>query len=353
MSQQTAVDLPDPIGSDGGGDNGGFANADDLLAQLAGEEVDRLLNEADEGAPEPLNIDLQAVSAPATSAAAYPAPVAPDAPVGKAAAPATAPADPNQAALDDLFNELNKAEIPGAPKAPVAAAPAAGAASAAAPAAAASDPDQAALDDLFNELNKAEIAGAPAAAVSTAPVAPTPAPAPVSQAIAAPVAAAPADAAVADEKPIEQTIAERGEDLAAQALRENPDAVPVAEPSAADALAAEMAEDEAAHAAAMDRLEQVSAEEVDHDAVAAAAVAQAAALAGVEIDEDALGIELDAEAEADAGAHVPLLVRVLEWVNSPLAGFPDRVREALGKVALVTTVNAVAVLTYVLLFRRH
>jgi hypothetical protein len=66
----------------------------------------------------------------------------------------------------------------------------------------------------------------------------------------------------------------------------------------------------------------------------------------------ALGIELDAEADAQASSHVPLLVRVLEWVNSPLGNLSDRVREALGKVALVTTMNAVAVLTYVLIFRR-
>jgi hypothetical protein len=46
-------------------------------------------------------------------------------------------------------------------------------------------------------------------------------------------------------------------------------------------------------------------------------------------------------------------VRILEWVNSPLAGLSDEIREALGKVALVTTLNAVAVLTYVLVFRRH
>jgi hypothetical protein len=39
-------------------------------------------------------------------------------------------------------------------------------------------------------------------------------------------------------------------------------------------------------------------------------------------------------------------------VNAPLSGFSDGAREGLGKVALVTTVNAVAVLAYVLIFRR-
>ena len=52
---QTAVDLPDPLGgkSDGGA---ALKSADDLLAQLAGDEVDRLLSEADASTPGPLNV---------------------------------------------------------------------------------------------------------------------------------------------------------------------------------------------------------------------------------------------------------------------------------------------------------
>jgi hypothetical protein len=67
------------------------------------------------------------------------------------------------------------------------------------------------------------------------------------------------------------------------------------------------------------------------------------------IDED----EVDLDAGPAEEFQPPLLVRVLEWINAPLSGLSDAAREAVGKVALVTTLNAVAVLTYVLLFRRH
>jgi hypothetical protein len=50
---------------------------------------------------------------------------------------------------------------------------------------------------------------------------------------------------------------------------------------------------------------------------------------------------------------LPLLLRPLEWLNAPLVMCSERVREALGKVAIVTLVNAVAVLLYVILFRKH
>lgn len=67
---------------------------------------------------------------------------------------------------------------------------------------------------------------------------------------------------------------------------------------------------------------------------------------------------LNAEEEADAGidapaAAVPAPLRVLAWVSSPLDSFPDHVRELIGKVAILTSVNALAVLIYVLFFRQH
>jgi hypothetical protein len=57
--------------------------------------------------------------------------------------------------------------------------------------------------------------------------------------------------------------------------------------------------------------------------------------------------------EPAAAAAVPVLVRVLSWMNSPLDSCPDHVREAVGKVAILTAVNAVSVLVYVLFFRHH
>jgi hypothetical protein len=47
------------------------------------------------------------------------------------------------------------------------------------------------------------------------------------------------------------------------------------------------------------------------------------------------------------------LVTALKTVNAPAQNMPEALRELLGKVALVTTFNAVAVLIYVLLFHRH
>lgn len=49
---------------------------------------------------------------------------------------------------------------------------------------------------------------------------------------------------------------------------------------------------------------------------------------------------------------VPLLLKPLVWANAPLAACPDRVREAAGKIAIVTFVNAVGVLVYTFAFHR-
>ena len=81
-------------------------------------------------------------------------------------------------------------------------------------------------------------------------------------------------------------------------------------------------------------------------------------------ERDALSLanladEADAAAEQDAAeaagqkaaSRVEPVIRALEAVNAPLAFLPDAVRDALGKVAIVTLVNALAVLIYVLFFR--
>ena len=54
--------------------------------------------------------------------------------------------------------------------------------------------------------------------------------------------------------------------------------------------------------------------------------------------------------ESDA---LPILLRPLVWLSAPLEACPESLREVVGKVAIVTLVNAVAVLAYVLLFRKH
>jgi hypothetical protein len=55
----------------------------------------------------------------------------------------------------------------------------------------------------------------------------------------------------------------------------------------------------------------------------------------------------------DLDADVPLFLKPLVWLNSPLEMFPEQFRETLGKIAVLTLVNAIAVLAYVVLFRRH
>jgi hypothetical protein len=54
----------------------------------------------------------------------------------------------------------------------------------------------------------------------------------------------------------------------------------------------------------------------------------------------------------DDGAE-PFLVRVLEWMNAPFAALSDRARDTIGMLAVLTFFNALAVLLYVLMFRRH
>src|SRR5215213_6870575 len=101
---QAAVDLPDPLDAP---PPSSLSGTDDLLAQLAGDEIDRLLAEA----------DVEQTSSPA------PAPVTPidTAPAATTAAveamPSVAPAGPSAAASlpgdDDLNALLNQLEESG------------------------------------------------------------------------------------------------------------------------------------------------------------------------------------------------------------------------------------------------
>ena len=55
--------------------------------------------------------------------------------------------------------------------------------------------------------------------------------------------------------------------------------------------------------------------------------------------------------EDDGSPRLPLYLRPLEWVNFPLSRCTEDARDAVGKVAIVTLVNALAILLYVLIFR--
>lgn len=48
-----------------------------------------------------------------------------------------------------------------------------------------------------------------------------------------------------------------------------------------------------------------------------------------------------------------ILMRILELINAPFAACPDVLRDALGKIAILTLMNSLAVLLYLFLFRRH
>lgn len=303
------VDLDDPAN---GRNGAALSSADDLLAQLAGDEVERMLSEADAAAPEPLNIDRAvpdlATGGPSAVAIQVADPAIVKPPAITAPTSDDAVLEATEAALDGLFDEPD-----------------------------ASSPQSALLE--------AAPQSAPSAAPSGDPI-------------------APAKAAPIDKQSIEEVITQRAQDLIAQArLDADLDPLPVATDaplSAADALAAEMDEDERAHMAALKRMKEGSpAKPPDPSPLSAKASAPVESLpasdavaaqnsATTQIDEDKVDFT-----PLDKAARVPLLIRVLELINAPLAGFSDSVRAAIGKVAIVTMLNAVGVFVYVVVFRRH
>lgn len=52
-------------------------------------------------------------------------------------------------------------------------------------------------------------------------------------------------------------------------------------------------------------------------------------------------------------APLPRYLKPLEWLNAPLDTCPAGVRQLLGKAAILTLINALAVLAYVLVIRKH
>jgi hypothetical protein len=48
---------------------------------------------------------------------------------------------------------------------------------------------------------------------------------------------------------------------------------------------------------------------------------------------------------------LPIVLKPLAWLSAPLDRFPDEVRETLGKIAILTIVNALAVFAYVMMLR--
>jgi hypothetical protein len=113
-------------------------------------------------------------------------------------------------------------------------------------------------------------------------------------------------------------------------------AAPTSAPAAAATAAA------LADAAEQERL-KVLAAELEVDKPAAAAPAPAAAPAATP--------PADAPAAEPKPQPIPLLIRPLIWINAPFAFLPEPARSLLGKAAVLTLINASALLVYVALFR--
>jgi hypothetical protein len=323
---QATVDLPDPLDqqpppADAGG-------VDDLLAQLAGDEIDRLLAEADAEAPaaaaaapidarvDPIDFsETPAVPVAATTAAAEPVPrLSPNSPLARLNALADLPPEPGDAPAD---GEL------ATPPQTAAAPPAAAEAESTDDNATVDAATLASLDAIASELDATPSSddGIAAGAGEVAPAEPAPAtpgllaPGAVEKVLADEAAGRLGSKPVDDAPPADDagtTAAERGA-LGADV----------------DAELAEAAEGKAALGAAP----------------AAAAVATSSGPISSSDLDAVLG-------DADGEPPLPLYLRPLEWLNAPLAACSPAVRDLVGKFAIITTMNALAVLVYVMFFRR-
>ncbi|MDB5330728.1 MAG: hypothetical protein JWP03_1879 [Phycisphaerales bacterium] len=295
---KATIDLPDPM--DVSADTGS-AGTDDLLAQLAGEEIDRLIAESDND------------STTATAADRAPRAVTP------ATANANGQADKPKERRPQANAPSNPAISPAVGQVP-ADAPKAQPAVAAQDAAAEAAPEVdlgAGIDALFSQLKLDDPVVESAAVTDSS----------VEQRASAPAPVSPKSSA-------------------------QPVAKPVIEMDEADILAANIVADEAMHAiasapaAAPDSAEPATAEADLADLEAAAEKNELSApILHEEPDRD--------ETESHADRPASFLVRVLELFNAPMSACPESVRESVGKIAVITLVNAVAVLAYVLIFRRR
>ncbi len=289
---QPAVDLPDPLEAAGAET---AQNADDLLAQLAGDEIDRLLAEADSEA----------------TGAAWPG-------------PASAPNEPDPA--DPLPADAQAV-------------------------------DALSIDPQAVDPQAADPQAADAQVTGLAP-----------QVALEPAAA---DHAPLPTNSFRQSTAPAGFAVEAADQAAPPDELVDLEPapSAAAALGAELDEAEAdalirgtgpMSAAPIGTVPAGEGEADDPQVL----VADRAELdgggpdAGV-VDENGEPVSLPevldevlSNPEGETDAAPPLLLRPLYWMNKPFENLSDQTRSLLGKIAIVTLLNAVAVLCYVLYLRK-
>lgn len=272
---QSAVDLPDPVEQNSPAPG---ASADDLLAQLAGDEIDRLLAGAHE-----------TPGKPSAGGAATP----------KKPSDGTSP----HAAPEPSSQELKRAEADPAPVEEPQSAPDA------------EEKIDSQLEALFAELNDPEAKPKHSAASESK------AGSPENKAQAVddpPVAATDLDST------IESEASEKIAQVESEMTDAEADAPADAEKAAPEPVVEDPTQGESANLLSIQEMRSREAGE------------RPAALLAEDVDD----------------APLPLVLRPLEWINAPFAELPEGVRELLGKVAIVTLFNAVAVLLYVLLFRR-
>jgi hypothetical protein len=227
-----------------------LANTDELLSQLAGNEIDRLLAEAD-AKPAPAELSRTNVDVPA---------------------PQSAKAASEEAALskqiDDIFVELEKGQAK-------------------------------------PETAKADVAPAePAKAGKTEPLTEGAERAALLEAAGFHPASAPADADGDSQDPVHESGPvgdERSEVLRAAGFQ------PADKPAIAETPAAQFA----------------------------------------------MGKADDPLADVEEMESLPIYLKPLLWMNAPLASASPAVRAVLGKVGILTFVNALLVLAYVVFFRKH
>lgn len=124
-----------------------------------------------------------------------------------------------------------------------------------------------------------------------------------------------------------------------------PTHIAAAEPAAEPAPAPEPSFVEQEVTAELDALFTAAAEKDKAlDAAAATASEQTSAA-------ERAGLATPEAPAADVDDALPWYLRPLEWLNAPLMIFPPGVRDLIGKAAIVTLLNATAILIYVLIVR--
>ena len=274
---QATVDLPDPLEQPTAPPS---AAADDLLSQLAGDEIDRLLAEAEVERPDP-------------KSRSAPSPVKPPANGGQADASGASQGPDLTEAVADAQADV-----------------------------------AAQLDDLFAELNK------PLPSPATARQADAQATAPAAE-VAGPAPTLAAAAAIAPPETVKE--AKLSETLVPSPASPS-EAAPTSTTTGANATSpAPTAPPET----------EVATTSAERDALQAPATVAEPTVAAPSVAEETASLKVAED------QPLPLYLRPLQWINAPFAACPSAVREALGKVAILTLVNALAVLLYVLIFRRH